>query len=145
MNDTKRPAIAGIAAFAVNISLALLLSGPMKGGGIALALSLASAVNTAFLFIFLRSNKNIDLAPVLKEMLIYLLKIIVLSAIAVLPVLLAGPRLDAAFAGHNRLISRGLPFALSCLLFGLVGVLGLVLTRDKTAGSLVGAFKRKKY
>ena len=47
--DTKSPVWAGIAAFAVNIALALTLSGPMKGGGIALALSLGSALNTVIL------------------------------------------------------------------------------------------------
>ncbi|MDR1748133.1 MAG: murein biosynthesis integral membrane protein MurJ, partial [Spirochaetaceae bacterium] len=54
--NTKSPTIAGIIGFGINIILALLLVTPMRGAGIALALSLASLGNTIALFVFLRRN-----------------------------------------------------------------------------------------
>ncbi|OHD77797.1 MAG: murein biosynthesis integral membrane protein MurJ, partial [Spirochaetes bacterium RIFOXYC1_FULL_54_7] len=44
--DTRSPTWAGMAAFGVNILVAMALSPSMRGSGIALALSIASAVNT---------------------------------------------------------------------------------------------------
>ena len=60
-SNTKAPTLAGIGGFAVNIALAALLIRPMKGGGIALALSLASFANTAFLFALLSRSKTIQI------------------------------------------------------------------------------------
>ncbi|MDR2745989.1 MAG: murein biosynthesis integral membrane protein MurJ, partial [Treponema sp.] len=48
-SDSRSPTLAGIISFGVNILLASILVRPMRGAGIALALSLASAVNTALL------------------------------------------------------------------------------------------------
>jgi putative peptidoglycan lipid II flippase len=56
--DTASPTIAGIFSFAVNTVLAAILVRPMQGGGIALALSIAGAVNTAVLFVLLKRTER---------------------------------------------------------------------------------------
>ncbi|MDR2521397.1 MAG: murein biosynthesis integral membrane protein MurJ [Spirochaetaceae bacterium] len=52
--DTVSPTAAGIVSFAVNIALAAFLAGPLRGGGIALALSVSGAVNTVVLCVLMR-------------------------------------------------------------------------------------------
>ena len=53
---TLRPVIASCAAVAINVTFDLLLIGPMKEAGLALATALAGTVNAATLMIFLRSD-----------------------------------------------------------------------------------------
>jgi putative peptidoglycan lipid II flippase len=55
--DTKTPAKIAMVAFAVNIVLSLLLVGPLKHVGLALAISLAAFVNAGLLFFRLRKDK----------------------------------------------------------------------------------------
>jgi putative peptidoglycan lipid II flippase len=71
-SDTKSPTWAGIISFATNIVFAVILVRLMRGAGIALALSLASVINTILLLVFLRRNPNIDLSSTLKPALIYI-------------------------------------------------------------------------
>ena len=56
--NTKLPTLAGIISFVTNIIFALALVKPMSGNGIALALSMASMVNTIFLFIFMKKPES---------------------------------------------------------------------------------------
>lgn len=53
LQDTKVPMKAAIVALIVNIILSIILMGPLKHGGLALATSIASAVNVLFLTIIL--------------------------------------------------------------------------------------------
>jgi putative peptidoglycan lipid II flippase len=53
MMDTRTPLWVAIGAVIVNLGAGLLLMGPMKQGGLALATSLAAAFNVAFLFAIL--------------------------------------------------------------------------------------------
>jgi putative peptidoglycan lipid II flippase len=53
MMDTRTPLWVAIGAVSVNLIAGLLLMGPMKQGGLALATSLSSAFNVAFLFAIL--------------------------------------------------------------------------------------------
>jgi putative peptidoglycan lipid II flippase len=142
LGDSKSPAMAGIFSFAVNIALAVALAPGMRGGGIALALSVSSAVNTVFLLLFLRRNSRIEVGRALRSATVYTLRLALFSAIALVPVFLLGPHIQAAFAGHGRVVSYGVPFALNALLFGAVGVGLLVLTRDKQARKLLGLIKK---
>ncbi len=50
LHDTKTPVKTGLVSIAANILLAMALMGPMKHSGLALATSLASAINLALLF-----------------------------------------------------------------------------------------------
>jgi putative peptidoglycan lipid II flippase len=142
-SDSASPTLAGIISFGVNILLACLLVGPMKGAGLALALSLASAVNTALLLLFLRKNPHVAVGKALGAALGYTVKLAFLSALALIPVLLLTPPLAGAFAGRGRLIAQGLPLVLTALMYGAAGLLLLFLTGDKQIRKIFGIFKRR--
>jgi putative peptidoglycan lipid II flippase len=59
MQDTKTPVKIAAVALVANLCLSLLLMGPLRHGGIALALSLASAVQFVLLVIFLKSRVRV--------------------------------------------------------------------------------------
>jgi putative peptidoglycan lipid II flippase len=141
-SDSKSPALAGIISFVVNMTLAAILVRLMRGAGIALALSLASTVNTAFLLVFLRKNPNITVGGALKEALFYVLKLILFSAIAVFPVLKLNLYLASLFPGENRIISLGVPLIINAFVFGAIGVALLIISRDKQFMALIKRLKR---
>ena len=141
--DTKSPTYAGLFSFIVNIALALVLVGPMRGGGIALALSLASAANTAFLFLFMRKNGSISAGSILRSTFGYTLKMALFSALAAWPAALALPRLQARFAGSGRLIAQGVPLAGTLFLFAAAGVLLLAITRDQILLGVLSKLKNR--
>ncbi len=144
-SDSKSPTIAGVAAFAANMALAALLVGPLKGGGVALALSLASVLNTVFLLAFLSRNPQVAVGRALRSASIYAAKLTGFSLLAAVPLVFLGDRLFSPFAGfRNRLLSIGLPLTLSTLLFGLIGIGLLGLTKDKQAKAIFKAFSRKR-
>ncbi len=128
--NTKSPTLAGIIGFGVNILCALLLVAPMSGGGIALALSLASAVNTIMLFIFLKKNPVINVAKVIRGIVLYALKLIIFSLIAAVPAHFVRMVTLPLFADHGRLLAFGIPFAATAVVFAAVGIALLVLTKD---------------
>jgi putative peptidoglycan lipid II flippase len=142
-SDSTSPTLAGILSFASNILFAALLVRPMRGSGIALALSLASAVNTILLLVFLRKNPNIRVKQVLGSALAYAAKLIALSALAALPLLVLGPRLTALFSGHGRLVSQGLPLAVSALLYAAIGLTLLLATGDRQLHTIISMFRRR--
>jgi putative peptidoglycan lipid II flippase len=142
-SDSKSPTLAGVISFAVNMALAALLVGPLKGAGIAIALTLASAVNTVLLLAFLRRNPHIRLDKALRPALTYAAKLILFSWLAALPVLTLSPRLLAFFAGHTRIIAHGLPLIINAVIFGGVGIVLLVLTGDKQVRALWRMVKRQ--
>jgi len=100
-SDTKSPTIAGIISFAVNIALAVVLAGPFRGAGIAFALSFASAVNTILLLIFLKRNPNINMGSVAGSAMFYILKMLLLSVLAIIPILFISPVLHNIFGGQS--------------------------------------------
>jgi putative peptidoglycan lipid II flippase len=136
-SDSRSPTLAGIISFGVNMCLAVILVRPLRGAGIALALSLASAINTALLLAFLKKNPRIAVGRALRSALVYTLKLSLLSSIAVIPVLLLSPGLLTVFAGRGRLISYGIPLAINTLVYILLGVLLLLLTKDRQLQSLM--------
>ncbi|MBR5867258.1 MAG: murein biosynthesis integral membrane protein MurJ [Spirochaetaceae bacterium] len=142
--NTKSPTLAGIIGFAVNILLALLLVKPMSGGGIALALSIASLANTIVLFIFLARSKTVSVGKVVKGSLIYALKMVIYSVIAIIPVILLKDYFAALFIGRHRFISEGVPLLLNTGVFAFTGVLLLILTKDPLVQMITSKFLRKK-
>jgi putative peptidoglycan lipid II flippase len=142
-SDTRSPTISGILSFGVNIALALLLVTPMKGGGIALALSLASAANTIFLVFFLHRNASIDIGMVLHSTILYALKIVVFSLVAIFPVWYLRTQLYAPFAHFNRFVAQGIPLTASFAISGIIFAVLLAVTRDKLALQLVSGIRRK--
>ncbi|WP_407398671.1 murein biosynthesis integral membrane protein MurJ [Treponema sp.] len=141
--NTKSPTIAGLINFAVNITLASLLVGNFGGRGIALALTVASAVNTAVLFAFLKKTKGIQVGKLIKSTLAYGMKIVLFSAIASVPVYFMRETAVNSFAGHARLISHGIPVASTAAVFGIVGIVLLVATKDGIVKAAAGKLRRR--
>lgn len=135
--NTKLPTTAGIISFVLNIIFAFALALPMKGQGIALALSLASLGNTVFLLIFMKKMESFDIKALLKNMGFYILKIIIFSIIAAAPIYFLRPVLLNAFAGHGKLVSYGLPIIITAAIFGVIGVGLLIVTGDKATKTLI--------
>jgi putative peptidoglycan lipid II flippase len=141
-SDTKSPTWAGIISFAVNICLAAFLVGPFRGAGIALALSVASAVNTILLLVFLRKNPNIALGSAFGSSIIYIVKLLVISGLAVIPIYFISPLLTELFADRGRFISYGIPLLINTLIYILLGIAMLAVVRDKYLFALVNMFKK---
>lgn len=141
--NTTMPTIAGIINFVVNIILAAALVTPMSGPGIALALSVASAVNTVVLFLFLLRTPNVNVGTVVKSTLLYTLRMCLFSIIASVPVYLLKDTINTIFAGHNRLISQGMPILVTAILFAFVGIALLFITKDPLIKTISGKFHRK--
>lgn len=142
-SDTRTPTRAGILSFAVNIAAAFLLVGPLKGPGIALALSIASAVNSAVLILALGRRRIEGLGRAFRASTVYAIKILLISALAVLPVWLVEPRLARLWAGEGRLLASGLPLLFGASLFGLLVFVLLLSGRDEMARALIGAIRRR--
>ena len=144
--NTKSPTLAGIIGFAVNIVLAfgvVLFRNDGTGGGIALALSVASLVNTIALFIFLKKNQNLNIKSVTLGTIFYALKLVVLSLIACLPAYFVRKALLPLFEGRGRILGYGLPFALTAVCYGLVGIILLIITRDEIVRLIIKKLRRK--
>lgn len=141
--NTKDPTLAGILSFAVNIVLAIVLCIKFKGPGIALALSLSSVVNTVFLFVFMRKLKCADAKKIAKESALYTLKMIVLSVIACVPLYFIHPVLVEYFKSLGRFAGNGLPIIISGIIFGITGIILLVITRDEIALSIFAKVKSR--
>ena len=139
--NSKLPTLAGIICFGANILLVLVLTGPFGGNGIAAALSIASFVNTVFLFIFMKKLGTMETRRIIISNLLYAVKISVMSVIAAVPCWFLRPLLLKTFEGHGRLISAGLPAGILAVIFAIIGVLELVVTRDQIVMSII---KRKK-
>lgn len=135
--NTKLPTWAGLINFGTNILLVFALTSPMGGNGIALALSIASAMNTIFLFIFMRKMPSIDVKKVLKETVLYIVKIIILSVIATVPCWLLRPVLLNTFANYGKVIAQGAPIVILAAIFGVIGVGELVITKDSIVTTVV--------
>ena len=114
----------------------------MGGNGIALALSIASFINTVFLFIFMRKMEAMNVKKVVISTILYALKMIVYSVIAALPCYFLRPILLNTFAGHGKLIGYGLPVAILAVVFAVVGILELIITRDDMVKAIIGKFRK---
>jgi putative peptidoglycan lipid II flippase len=146
-SDSVSPTLAGIISFAVNIALVFLLNREGSGAGIAFALSAAGAVNTLLLLFFLRKNRMINLNSIIQSSLLYIIKIVVVSALALIPVYFASPFVSRFIMNFNftgKLISLAVPFLFNAFFFAALGVLILFISRDRLVLSLVSALRRGK-
>lgn len=140
--NTKLPTTAGIISFGVNIVLALVLARFMKGNGIALALSVASLFNTIFLFIFMKKMEAIEVVKLLKGTILYALKMCLFSVIAAVPTFFVHKAMTGIFEDYGRLVGFGAPVMISALVFGAIGVLELIVTRDEIISVILKKVKR---
>jgi len=144
-SDAKSPTFAGIVSFAVNIALAAILVGPFSGAGIALALSVASAVNTVVLIVFLKKKPNAASAPLaISPSFFYMLKMVLFSLLACIPVYFLSPLLTDFFAGRARIVSHGAPLAICFLVFTAAGLALLAFTKDKQLRAFVSMLRGKR-
>ena len=139
---TKLATLAGLVNFGTNIVLVLILAIPMGGNGIALALSLASMFNTIALFIFMKKMEAIEVGKVVKGTIIYALKMCVFSVIASVPTFFVHKITVEYFAGYNKIICYGAPILISGIVFAVVGVLELLITRDEIVNVIIRKVKK---
>lgn len=139
-NNTKSPTVAGIMCFTVNIVFAVILAPFMAGGGIAAALSLASAVNTGLLFFFLQKNTEIEFGTFIRRLLPFTIKMGIFSCAAAIPFMLFQHYIYFPFAHFNRIIGQGIPLAVSALLFAVVVIVQMLLTQDRFLTNAVSKF-----
>ncbi|MDR2841648.1 MAG: murein biosynthesis integral membrane protein MurJ [Spirochaetaceae bacterium] len=146
--DSVSPTIAGIISFAVNIVLAAILVVPMKGAGIALALSLAGAANTLMLFILLRrKSKGSDDKILLNKSFFYLIKMIVFSIIAASPVYLCKNFVLNFFtklSPNSRLVNAAVPLFVFFIMFAVLGIVLLIVSGDQNIKTLRTVFTKRK-
>ena len=142
--NSKLPTLAGIICFGANILLVLVLTGPFGGNGIAAALSIASFVNTVFLFIFMKKLGTMETRRIIISNLLYAVKITVMSVIAAVPCWFLRPVLLKTFEGHGRLISAGAPLAILAVIFAIIGVLELVVTRDDIVMKITSSLRARR-
>ena len=143
--NTKSPTIAGIIGFSVNIGLALLAVTLRKdgtGGGIALALSVASLANTAALFCFLRKNSNLDVSAVTKGTLLYGMKLVILSALASAPSFFVRKASLSIFGDCGNFLALAAPLLATALCYGLAGIILLLITKDEIVKIIIRKIKK---
>ena len=130
--DAKTPTFAGIVSVLVSISLAIILADSMKGGGIALATSIAALFNSTILLVALSKKKKKLFLKTILSSAGYSLKILILSFVASIPVFFVRVKLFGVFMGFdNKLFSTGLPLLLLFLLFSVIMVFLLAVIRDE--------------
>jgi len=145
MHDSASPTIAGIASFLVNIAFALILVGTFLGGGIAISLSIASLINTLFLFLFLIKKRVINIKKVLLGIIGFSLKIAIYSSIASLPLYFFLKPLEKYVVtkfGVGIIISYVIALASLFCVFALIGLILLVITKDSLTMRLLKKLKR---
>lgn len=142
--NTKLPTFAGIISFGANIVLALVFVRPFGGNGIALALTLASFVNTLFLFIFMKKLDSFKIRKVVFQTLGYILKMAVYSIIAAIPCYFVHSLLVKFFAENSRIVSYGIPVILTAMLFAIIGIAELIITKDEIIHTIIQKVKSKK-
>lgn len=141
--NTKLPTLAGIICFGVNILISLCLAFPMKGSGIALALSAASLVNTVCLFAFMKKMPGMKAGKIAVSMIIYIVRICAFSIIAAAPAYFARQFLIRKLDGCGRLIVYGVPVFACALIFGLLGAALLIIFKDESAAAIIKKLRRK--
>ena len=141
--NTKLPTLAGIISMVADIIMSIVFSIFWKGPGIALALSLASVINTVLLFIFLKYLKSSDAKKIAVSTILYCLKMILFSVIACIPIYFLHPLFVRNFAGMGNILGNGLAIILSALIFGIAGILLLIITKDKSLIAVKNKFTKR--
>lgn len=136
MHDSDSPTISGIASFFVNIIFAYFLGFFFLGGGIAIALSIASLVNTLLLFFFLMKKNVLNIKFILKRISFFTLKITLFSAISVLPIYFFIKPLERFLISSLNLttiFSFTIALCVMFVIFSSLGLFLLIITKDEIA------------
>ena len=143
-SDTKSPTAAGIVCFGINIILAAGLAPYMQGSGIALALTIASCVNTAVLLLFLKKSDTVNIAAFLIPAVGFTIKITLFSLIAAVPLYFLGATLYDPLSNFPRIIAQGLPLFINAALFTLIVLALLLISGDSLMKTAVKKIKRSR-
>ena len=68
---------------------------------------------------------------------------IVLSVLAVIPVLFISPLLNKIFADNGRLISNGVPLVINTCIFFIIGIALLAVFKDQNFIAILNMIKNK--
>ena len=115
----------------------------MGGNGIALALTIASVINTIILLIFLKKNKALDVKNLIFPALLFIAKIFVFSIAASIPLYFLKDKIYSPFASFGKLIGQGVPVFISFIIFAGLGAGFLLITKDRTANIILNRLKEK--
>ncbi len=142
--DTKIPSIAGIASVVVNLILCLVLVIPMKGGGIALASSIAAFFNMIILFIALSKKMDKLFINAIKNIIVYGIKISIITFTLAIPCYIFKDIYYKLFTFSSyKLITIGLPlFLMAGLYYGII-LLILLVIKDPLISEMYIMVKRK--
>jgi putative peptidoglycan lipid II flippase len=140
LQDTKTPVKVAVVALAVNIALSLALMGPLRHGGLALALSLASGVQFVLLAMLLfRRLKGLAVRPVF----VSVSRSILASVIMALAVVFA-KKWWLVFTLESGVLSNTLSLAVLVLLGGGIYVLSSWILRAQELRPLMDMFRPTK-
>lgn len=144
-SDTKTPTFAGVLSFLVNVILAIALSSPLGGPGIAIALSVSGIANTGLLAYALVHSRVEGLSEVLTSTTKYAISMLAVCLVASIPVLVSRSYILGLFeGGSSRIYSFGIPLLVETILFSLPVLAYLYISKDPIAKSLVSAFSGKR-
>ena len=90
----------------------------------------------------MKRMEAIEVGKVLKGTVLYALKMCAFSAIAAVPTYFVHKLMTGFFEGHGRIVGFGAPVIISAIVFGIVGVLELVITRDEIISVILKKVKR---
>ena len=74
----------------------------------------------------------------------YILKMTVYSIIAAIPCYFVHSLLVKFFAENSRIVSYGIPVILTALLFAIIGIAELIITKDEIIHTIIQKVKSKK-
>lgn len=142
--DTRSPTIAGMISVLVNIAFSLSLVGPMKGGGIAFAATIAAFVNTAALLWLLSKKQTTSFKSTIIDSCVYALKVLAVAAIAIAPVYFLKSYFYGLFSSSGwKIISLGIPLCITTALFFFVFFAVLAIFKDTYMSHLISTIKRR--
>ncbi len=144
MEDSKSPTFAGIISVIVNIGFAVALSGFMKGGGIALAGSIAALFNSILLLYFLAKKRETRLGPSIISTATYIIKLSFISLLISFGLsAIKGPIFQIFSKIPFKLGSTGLPLLVTFTLFSGALFLILLITKDQQITHITNSLKRR--
>lgn len=115
MNDTRTPVIAGVVTIGLNIVLCAVLVGPYESAGLALSLSLTTAIEGLVLLVVLIRRLGDVFADLGDWFFRVFLATVSMSLVAAI---IAGPLAEVTVAGEAPLIAQ---LGLFCLALGIAG------------------------
>jgi putative peptidoglycan lipid II flippase len=144
LQDTKTPVALGAIAIAANILLSLLLIGPMKQGGLALAYSLAGIINMVLLLGLLR----LKVGPLDGRRLIYSFGQTLFAAFIMGIVIFFTAQIAADIFGvatkFAQLVQVTAAVIIGAVVYSVIAMLFRMEEAEMVAGILVRKFRRKQ-